>query len=102
MKTKAQPDKTRTAQIKVLCELGKSHREIARLLGRSQHTVATYLNLYQEVSEPVLREIIEVIRNTEINDLELLSVKAGATLHGRYIGAEQFRPPTPCHCRWDP
>lgn len=74
------PDKKELAQMKAMHDLGASARRIGVELDRSHHTVIKYLNS-DLLADPVIRQMVEKIRDRELNDLTLLGYKARKRLH---------------------
>lgn len=77
---KPKPDKKELAKMKALHDLGASARRIGVELDRSHHTVIKYLNS-DLLDDPVIRQMVEKIRDRELNDLTLLNYKARKRLH---------------------
>lgn len=74
------PDKKELAKMKALHDLGASARRIGVELDRSHHTVIKYLNS-DLLDDPMIRQMVEKIRDRELNDLTLLGYKARRRLH---------------------
>ena len=74
------PNKKELARIKVMSELGVSPTAIAGKLGKSHHTIIKYLQS-DVFTDPTIKEIVEKIRDTELNDLYLLGAKGRQRLH---------------------
>ncbi len=66
--------------MKVMSELGVSPTAIAGKLGKSHHTIIKYLQS-DVFTDPTIKEIVEKIRDTELNDLYLLGAKGRQRLH---------------------
>jgi len=66
--------------MKVMSELGVSPTAIAGKLGKSHHTIIKYLQS-DVFTDPTIKEIVEKIRETELNDLYLLGAKGRQRLH---------------------
>lgn len=74
------PDKKELAKFKVMSELGLSPHAIGAKIGRSKRTVAKYLKS-DVYLDPSIAEIVEKIKEKELNDLYLLGAKGRARLH---------------------
>lgn len=74
------PDKREIAQMKVMSDFGMKPNAIAKKLKRSNHTVNKYLHL-NIFNDPETRQLIEEIKEREIQDLHLLGAKARYRLH---------------------
>ena len=66
--------------MKVMSELSVSPTAIAGKLGKSHHTMIKYLQS-DVFTDPTIKEIVEKIRETELNDLYLLGAKGRQRLH---------------------
>ena len=66
--------------MKVMSELGMSSTAIAGKLGKSHHTIIKYLQS-DVFTDPTIKEIVEKIRDTGLNDLYLLGAKGRQRLH---------------------
>jgi predicted transcriptional regulator len=80
------PTKDEVANMIVLEEMGETYKSIARMLGRSNHTVKKYLNSEAYLTDPAVKELVAVLKAKEIEDLRLLGGKARAKLHGLLDG----------------
>ena len=74
------PNKKDLAKMRVMSELGMSSTAIAGKLGKSHHTIIKYLQS-DVFTDPTIKEIVEKIRDTELNDLYLLGAKGRQRLH---------------------
>src|SRR5215510_373094 len=74
------PNKKELAKMKVMSDLGLSPTAIAEKLGRSHNTVIKYLDS-DVYNDPTISEIVEKIKENEINDLYLLGAKGRKRLH---------------------
>lgn len=76
------PTKSDIVKMQALHELGNSYRQIGLALNLSGHTVAKYIK--QELSpedKERVKELVEKIRETELEDLTIIGAKARARLH---------------------
>ncbi len=74
------PNKKELARMKVMYDLGVTPSTIAGKLGKSHHTIIKYLQS-DVFTDPTIKEIVEKIRETELNDLYLLGAKGRQRLH---------------------
>ncbi len=74
------PNKKELARMKVMSELGVTPTAIAAKMGKSHHTIQKYLQS-DVFTDPTIKEIVEKIRETELNDLYLLGAKGRQRLH---------------------
>ncbi len=74
------PTKKELAKMKVMHDLGVTPTAIAGKLGKSHHTIIKYLQS-DVFTDPTIKEIVEKIRDTELNDLYLLGAKGRQRLH---------------------
>jgi len=74
------PNRKELARMKVMYDLGVTPTTIAGKLGRSHHTVIKYLQS-EVYNDPSIKEIVEKIRDKELDDLYLLGAKARQRLH---------------------
>jgi len=74
------PNKKELARMRVMYDLGNSPTTIAGKLGKSHHTVIKYLQS-EVYNDPSIKEIVEKIRDKELDDLTLLGAKARQRLH---------------------
>ena len=66
--------------MKVMYDLGVTPTAIATKIGKSHHTIQKYLKS-DVFTDPTIKEIVEKIRETELNDLYLLGAKGRQRLH---------------------
>ncbi|MBI4490239.1 MAG: hypothetical protein HY694_14240 [Deltaproteobacteria bacterium] len=74
------PTKTELARMKAMSDLGLSRTAIARRMGKSHNTVIKYLDS-DVYNDPTIGEIVEKIREKELDDLYVLNAKARKNLH---------------------
>lgn len=75
------PTKREIAKMKVLSDIGLSPKAISKKLSRSHHTIGKYLKDAEALNDPIVKQLIEKIRETEASDLYLLGAKARHRLH---------------------
>ena len=69
------------ATIQAQRELGATPYAIAKKTGHAENTVRKYLASAEAYSTPEMRELIEKIKEGEVNDLVVLTTKARSRLH---------------------
>jgi len=74
------PTKKELAQMKALSDLGLTPTAVAKLVGRSHHTVIKYLDS-EVYNDPEIGAIVSRIKEKEAQDLSLLGAKARKWLH---------------------
>jgi hypothetical protein len=74
------PDKKELARMKAMNELGESPTSIADRMGRSHNTVIKYLES-DVYNDPAIAEMVEKIKEKELEDLYLLGAKGRHRLH---------------------
>jgi hypothetical protein len=74
------PTKKELARMKAMNELGGSPTSIADRLGRSHNTVIKYLES-DVYNDPAIAEMVEKIKEKELQDLYLLGAKGRQRLH---------------------
>jgi hypothetical protein len=74
------PTKKELARMKAMNELGESPTSIANRMGRSHNTVIKYLES-DVYNDPTIGEMVEKIKEKELNDLYLLGAKGRSRLH---------------------
>ncbi|MBI3001857.1 MAG: helix-turn-helix domain-containing protein [Deltaproteobacteria bacterium] len=74
------PTKTELARMKAMHDLGLSPTAIAKKIGRSHNTVSKYLRS-EVYNDPQISQLVERIKEKEVQDLYLLGGKARARLH---------------------
>ena len=75
------PTKDEVAKMIVLEQMGETHKATGRMLGRANHTVKKYLKSEAYLKDPAVKELVEILKAKEIDDLTLLGGKARARLH---------------------
>jgi hypothetical protein len=74
------PTKKELARMKAMNELGESPTSIANRMGKSHNTVIKYLES-DVYNDPAIAEMVEKIKEKELNDLYLLGAKGRSRLH---------------------
>jgi len=74
------PNKKELAQMRVMHDLGVSPTAIAEKMGRSHNTVLKYLSS-EVYYDPAIAEMVEKIKQKELEDLYLLGAKGRQRLH---------------------
>jgi hypothetical protein len=74
------PTKKELARMKAMNELGESPTSIADRMGRSHNTVIRYLES-DVYNDPAIAEMVEKIKEKELQDLYLLGAKGRNQLH---------------------
>ena len=74
------PNKKELAQMRVMHDLGVSPTAIAEKMGRSHNTVLKYLSS-EVYYDPAIAEMVETIKQKELEDLYLLGAKGRQRLH---------------------
>jgi hypothetical protein len=74
------PTKKELARMKAMNELGESPTSIADRMGRSHNTVIKYLES-DVYNDPAIAEMVEKIKEKELEDLYLLGAKGRHRLH---------------------
>ncbi len=74
------PTKTELARMKAMNDLGLSPTAIAKRMGKSHNTVIKYLSS-EVYNDPQISQLVERIKEKEVQDLYLLGGKARARLH---------------------
>lgn len=75
------PDKKELARIKAMSDLGIAPTAIAKKINRSHHMVIKYLRLPETFENSEVKQLVEAIKEKEVNDLYLLGAKARKRLH---------------------
>ena len=74
------PNKKELAQMRVMHDLGVSPTAISEKMGRSHNTVLKYLSS-EVYYDPAIAEMVEKIKQKELEDLYLLGAKGRQRLH---------------------
>jgi len=74
------PTKKQLARMKVLSDLGESATAIGKKLGKSHTTIGKYLRS-DVFTDPGMKDLVERLREKELEDLHLLGAKGRQRLH---------------------
>ncbi len=81
------PTKKELAQIKAFSDMGHTPTAVAKLVGRSHHTVIKYLDS-EVFNDPEIGAIVSRIKEKEAQDLCLLGAKSRKRLHDLLDGGK--------------
>ena len=73
--------KPQIAQMKVQADMGYSTYAISKEMGIDWHTAKAYLMKYDTLSDPDIKNMVDIIKKRELNDLHAIGAKSRVVLN---------------------